>query len=155
MADGLSAQDLAGRFAFRFSGFEHGGNEGLSEMTRKYPNWFSPHLHEFFGQANKLPFDNHFYLALCSPRPTICLEGLQDQNVNKIGVRQSFLAAQPAFTLLQAPDHLAINWSPRPHGIVQDDWDALLAMIDKCWENKPITRKLDIFPPEALGPQQP
>ena len=27
-----------------------GGNEGLTEMVRKYPNWFAPHLHDFGHQ---------------------------------------------------------------------------------------------------------
>ena len=67
---------------FRFSGAEHGGKEGLSEMMKKYPNWFSPHLHEFWGQVDKLPFDEHWFIALAAPRPFIALEGTNDQNVN-------------------------------------------------------------------------
>lgn len=145
------ASSGGGTPAFRFSGFEHGGNEGLSEMTRKYANWFSPHLHEFFGQASKLPFDNHWYLALCAPRATICLEGLQDQNVNKVGLRQSFLGAKPAFDLFKVSDHLGVNWSTRPHGIVQGDWDGLLGMADKFWEHKDVAKKFDAFPPEAMA----
>ena len=36
-------------------------------MQKKYPNWFSPHLHEFWGQHEKLPFDEHWFLVLCVP----------------------------------------------------------------------------------------
>ena len=43
--------------AYRFSGIGRGGKEGLGEMMNKYPNWFSPNLHEFWGQTDKLPFD--------------------------------------------------------------------------------------------------
>src|SRR5439155_17583737 len=43
------ASSGGGTPAYRFSGAERGGKEGLSEMMRKYPNWFSPHLHEFWG----------------------------------------------------------------------------------------------------------
>ncbi len=146
------ASSGGGTPAFRFSGFEHGGNEGLSEMVRKYPNWFAPHLHEFFHQAEKLPFDNHWYLALCAPRAVIALEGTRDQNVNKYGVRQSFLAARPAFELLGVRERLAVNWADRPHGLVQGDWDALFALADKVWNNKPVTRAFDEFPEAALKP---
>ena len=146
------ASSGGGTPAFRFSGVEHGGNEGLSEMTRKYPNWFSPHLHEFFSQAEKLPFDNHWYLALCAPRATVALEGLRDQNVNKYGMRQSYLAALPAFAFLGAKDALETNWSPRPHGLVQGDWDGLFAMADQFWNNKPTNHKFNNFPPEAMTP---
>jgi hypothetical protein len=146
------ASSGGGTPAFRFSGFEHGGNEGLSEMVRKYPNWFSPHLHEFFHQAEKLPFDNHWYLALCVPRAVIALEGTNDQNVNKYGVRQSFLAARPAFELLGVKDRLAVNWASRPHGLVQGDWDGLFALADKVWNNKPVSRAFDEFPEAAMTP---
>ncbi len=149
------ASSGGGTPAFRFSGFEHGGNEGLSEMVRKYPNWFSPHLHEFFHQADKLPFDNHWYLALCAPRATIALEGSMDQNVNKYGMRQSFLAAQPVFELLAAKDHLGVNWANRPHGEVQGDWDALFAFADKFWQSKTVDRKFDDFPAAAMSPPPP
>ncbi len=144
------ASSGGGTPAFRFSGFEHGGNEGLSEMVRKYPNWFSPHLHAFFHQQEKLPFDNHWYLALCAPRAVIALEGLQDQNVNKVGVRESFLAAEPAFKLLGAEGKLGVNWSTRPHGLVAGDWEGLFGFADKWWQGKAVERKFDDFPAEAV-----
>jgi len=144
------ASSGGGTPAFRFSGFEHGGNEGLSEMVRKYPNWFSPHLHEFFHNADKLPFDNHWYLALCAPRATICLEGTQDQNVNKYGMRQSYLAALPVFEFLGAKENLQTNWAQRPHGEVQGDWEGLFALADQAWNKKKVDYKFNNFPPEAL-----
>jgi hypothetical protein len=90
---------------------ERGGKEGLSEMMRKYPNWFSPHLHEFWGQPDKLPFDEHWFIALAAPRPFIALEGTHDQNVNANGVRQAWLAAQPAFVLLNVKEKLGVSWA--------------------------------------------
>lgn len=140
------ASSGGGTPAYRFSGAERGGKEGLSEMMRKYPNWFSPHLHEFWGQPDKLPFDEHWFIALAAPRPFIALEGTHDQNVNANGVHQSFLAAQPAFALLNVADHLGVSWADRPHGMVQGDWDALLAFADKFLLGKPVTRKFDEFP---------
>jgi hypothetical protein len=142
------ASSGGGTPAYRFSGAERGGKEGLNEMMRKYPNWFSPHLHEFWGQPDRLPFDEHWFMALAAPRPFIALEGTHDQNVNINGVRQSFLAAQPAFALLNAADRLGISWADRPHGIVQADWDALLAFADKYLMSKTVTRRFDEFPGE-------
>jgi hypothetical protein len=118
-------------------------------MVRKYPNWFSPHLHEFWGQAEKLPFDEHWFIALAAPRPFIALEGTQDQNVNKNGEKQSFLAAKPAFDFLKVPDRLGINWSERPHGINQGDWDALWAFADKHLQGKKVTRTFDELTPDG------
>jgi hypothetical protein len=134
--------------AFRYSGSvpDRGGKEGLTEMVRKYPNWFSPHLHQFWGQPDKLPFDEHWFIALCAPRPLIALEGDHDQNVNQNGVYQSLLSARPAYEFLHASDRLGVSWADRPHGMVQGDWDALLAFADKFLLGKPATRQFDQMP---------
>ena len=59
-------------------------------MQKKYPNWFSPHLHEFWGQREKLPFDEHWFLALCAARPFIALEGNADTISLPTAVKASF-----------------------------------------------------------------
>ena len=88
--------------AYRFAGPRR--SETLDIMQKKYPNWFSPNLHEFWGQREKLPFDEHWFLALAAPRPFIALEGDTDTISLPDAVRQSFLGAQPAYALLGAKD---------------------------------------------------
>ena len=100
-------------------------------MVRKYPNWYSDHLHQFWGQPDKLPFDEHWFVALCAPRPFISLEGDHDQNVNQNGVYHSIIAAKPAYDFFHDSDRIGISFADRPHGMVQGDWDALLAFADK------------------------
>ncbi len=148
------ASSGGGTPAYRFSGSVpfRGGKEGLTEMVRKYPNWFSPHLHQFWGQPDKLPFDEHWFIALVAPRPLISLEGDHDQNVNANGVYQSLLAARPAYVFFHAADRLGVNWADRPHGMVQGDWDALLAFADKFLLGKPVDRTFDHYPP-GIGNQ--
>jgi hypothetical protein len=142
------ASSGGGTPAFRFSGSipDRGGKEGLTEMVAKYPNWFSDHLHQFWGQPDKLPFDEHWLIALCAPRPFISLEGDHDQNVNQNGVYQSLHAAKPAYAFFHATDKLGVSWADRPHGMVQGDWDALLAFGDKFLLGKPVTRSFDQYP---------
>jgi hypothetical protein len=143
------ASSGGGSPAYRYSGStpDRGGKEGLTEMVRKYPNWFSPHLHQFWGQPDKLPFDEHWLLALVAPRPLICLEGDHDQNVNQYGVYESIQAARPAYAFLRAADKLGVSWAERPHGMVQGDWDAMLAFADKFLLGKPVDRTFDHYPP--------
>jgi hypothetical protein len=143
------ASSGGGTPAYRYSGStpDRGGKEGLTEMVRKYPNWFSPHLHQFWGQPDKLPFDEHWFIALVAPRPLISLEGDHDQNVNQNGVYQSIVAARPAYEFLHASDKLGVSWADRPHGMVQGDWDALLAFADKWLLGKKVDRTFDQFPP--------
>ncbi|HEY7091212.1 MAG TPA: alpha/beta hydrolase family protein, partial [Tepidisphaeraceae bacterium] len=140
------ASSGGGTPAFRFSGLGRGGKEGLSEMMRKYPNYWSSHLHEFWGQPEKLPFDQHFFPAMVAPRPFIALEGTDDQNVVINGVRQTILAARPAYELLGVKDRIGVSWAQRRHGMVQGDWDAMLAFADKCLLGKETTMKFDQFP---------
>jgi len=142
------ASSGGGTPAFRFSGSIpfRGGKEGLTEMVAKYPNWFSDHLHQFWGQPDKLPFDEHWLIALCAPRPFISLEGDHDQNVNQNGVYQSLRAAKPAYAFFHATDKLGVSWADRPHGMVQGDWDAMLAFGDKFLLGKLVTRSFDQYP---------
>jgi hypothetical protein len=143
------ASSGGGTPAYRYSGSvpDRGGKEGLTEMVRKYPNWFSPHLHQFWGQPDKLPFDEHWLIALVAPRPLISLEGDHDQNVNLNGVYQSLLAARPAYAFFHATDKLGVSFANRPHGMVQGDWDALLGVADKFLLGKPVDRSFDQYPP--------
>jgi hypothetical protein len=147
------ASSGGGTPAYRYSGSvpDRGGKEGLTEMVRKYPNWYSDHLHQFWGQPDKLPFDEHWLIALCAPRPFISLEGDHDQNVNQNGVYHSLVAAKPAYEFLHDGDRIGISFADRPHGMVQGDWDALLAFGDKFLMGKPTALTFDKYPP-GMGP---
>lgn len=140
------ASSGGGTPAYRFSGAGRGGHEGLSEVIRKYPNWFSPHLHEFWGQSDKLPFDEHWFIALVAPRPLLSLEGTRDPNLCHNGIYQSFQAATPAYAFFQKEDRLGIHWTDRQHAIVDADWQAMLAFADHYLLGKPTTEKFDQFP---------
>ena len=95
--------------AYRFAGPR--GSETLDIMETKYPNWFSPNLHQFRGQREKLPFDQHWFLALAAPRPFIALEGDADRISLPEAVRQSMLGARPAYALFGAEDRLGVNFA--------------------------------------------
>lgn len=143
--------------AYRFSGEGRGGKEGLTVMVKKYANQFSPHLHEFWGQEDKLPYDAHWFPALTAPRPWIALEGTNDQNVVMNGVKQTFIAAQPAYALFNATDKIGVYWSDRPHGFGPNDWEGLLQFADKHLLGKHVDRVFNQFPLDlpATAPAQP
>jgi hypothetical protein len=133
--------------AYRFAGPRN--SETLDIMQKKYPNWFSPSLHEFWGQREKLPFDQHWFLALCAPRPFIALEGETDTISLPEAVRQTFLGAQPAYELLGAKDRLGVNYAKHGHAFTQEDWNALLDFADKHVRGKKVDRTFDRFPTDA------
>ncbi len=132
--------------AYRFAGPRK--SETLDIMQKKYPNWFSPNLHEFWGQRERLPFDEHWFLALAAPRPFIALEGLADTISLPEAVRQSILAAQPAYTLLGAKDRIGVNYAHHGHAFTTEDWTAMMDFFDKYSRGRKIDRAFDRFPTE-------
>jgi hypothetical protein len=132
--------------AYRFAGPRR--SETLDIMQKKYPNWFSPHLHEFWGQREKLPFDEHWFLALAAPRPFIALEGITDTISLPAAVQQSFLGAQPAYELLGGKDRLGVNYAQHGHAFTPEDWTAMMDFFDKHLLGKKVERTFDRFPTE-------
>jgi hypothetical protein len=132
--------------AYRFAGPRK--SETLDIMEKKYPNWFSPNLHEFWGHREKLPFDEHWFLALAAPRPFIALEGLTDTISLPEAVRQSILGAEPAYSLFGVKDNLGVNYAHHGHAFTAEDWTAMMDFFDKTARGKKIDRTFDRFPTE-------
>ena len=133
--------------AYRFAGPRK--SETLDVMELKYPNWFSPNLRQFRGQREKLPFDQHWFLALAAPRPFIALEGDTDTISLPAAVQQSLLGAQPAYTLFGAADRLGVHYAHHGHAFTADDWTAMLDFFDMHLRGKPVTRAFNKIPTEA------
>jgi hypothetical protein len=132
--------------AYRFAGPR--GSETLDLMETKYPNWFSPNLHQFRGHREKLPFDQHWFLALAAPRPFIALEGDADRISLPEAVRQSMLGARPAYALFGAEHRLGVHFGRHGHAFTAEDWTALLDFFDTHQRGKPAARAFDRYPTE-------
>ncbi len=132
--------------AYRFAGPR--GSETLDLMQTKYPNWFSPNLHQFRGQREKLPFDQHWFLALAAPRPFIALEGDTDTISLPDAVRRSMLGARPAYALFGAEDRLGVHFARHGHAFTPEDWTAMLDFFDWHLRGTPTDRPFDRFPTE-------
>jgi len=133
--------------AYRYAGPRR--SETLDIMQKKYPNWFSPHLHEFWGHVDRLPFDEHWFLALAAPRPFIALEGISDTISLPEAVRQSVLHAQPAYELFGVKDRLGVNYAHHGHAFTEEDWTAMMDFFDKYSRGMKVERTFDRFPTEA------
>jgi len=119
-------------------------------MEKKYPNWFSPHLHEFWGQREKLPFDEHWFLALCAPRPFLALEGDADVISLPAAVERSIEAARPVYALYgKPPQSIGVHYSHHAHAFTAEDWTVLMDFADKYLRGLPSNKTFDTFLPEA------
>jgi (4-O-methyl)-D-glucuronate---lignin esterase len=138
-----------GTGAYRFNGARGGGREGLADMMRKYPNWFSPNLYQFAADVDRLPFDQHWLIALAAPRAFVSLEGTDDQNCVPNALRQAIAGAMPAYGLLGVPQRLGIHYAPHRHALAAEDWDALLDFADQQLFGRPVARRFDQYPETA------
>lgn len=125
------------------------GSETLDLMETKYPNWFSPQLHQFRGHRNRLPFDQHWFLALAAPRPFLALEGDADVISLPDAVRQSMGGARPAYALLGVPERLGVHYARHGHAFTEEDWAALLDFFDWHLRGTPPSRAFDTFPTDT------
>ncbi len=141
-----------GTGAYRFNGARGGGREGLADMMRKYPNWFSPNLYPFAADVDRLPFDQHWLIALAAPRAFVSLEGSDDQNCVPNALRQAVAGAAPAYELLGARGRLGVHYANHRHGLTADDWAALLDYADQQLLGKPVARRFDQYPEPPTPP---
>jgi hypothetical protein len=118
-------------------------------MQKKYPNWFSPHLHEFWGQREKLPFDEHWFLALAAPRPFIALEGDADIISLPDAVKHSIQAAQKVYEFLGAKENLGVHYSHHAHAFTQEDWTAMMDFFDEHSRGMKVDRAFNHFLTDA------
>ena len=138
-----------GTGAYRFNGARGGGREGLADMMRKYPNWFSPNLYQFAADVDRLPFDQHWLVALAAPRAFISLEGTDDQNCVPNALKQAIAGAMPAYELLGVPRRLGVHYAAHRHALAEEDWAALLDFADQQLFGRTVARRFDEFPDSA------
>jgi hypothetical protein len=137
----------AGTGAYRFCGPGRGGKEGFEDMTRKFPWYFVPKAVAFTGHIQKLPFDAHWFIALCAPRPWISIEGTDDQNCVPNAVKQSVLAAQPVYKFLGVSEtRIGVNYENHRHGMPPEDWTAAMDFADQQLRGIDHQRKFDRWP---------
>jgi hypothetical protein len=93
----------------RHSGFGRSSGEGIDDMMRKYPNWFFPHLRESGPAADKLSFDQNWFVALTAPRAFVVINGESDRICSPTEVRAPLCAAEPIDALYGATEKIGLH----------------------------------------------
>lgn len=133
----------AGAASYRFQGPR---SETLAAITRSFPHWFVPGLARFAGQEGRLPFDQHFLLALVAPRALLTIDALGDLWASPRGTQASYLGARPVFDYLGVSGRQGIHVRPGAHLLSDDDWRTLLDFADQVLLGKPSSRRFDRLP---------
>ncbi len=117
--------------------------EGIAEITKSFPHWFSPHFATFGGRQSALPVDQHQLLALIAPRPVLIAAARRDGWADPQGALLAVRGASPVYELAGRPAFaqarldswnsalpLAYYIRPGPHGVRRSDWAMALDFLD-------------------------
>jgi hypothetical protein len=145
---------VAGGMALRFSGKEMGGGlgQGINEVVDQGTYWFGPQLPLFKNQTPRLPCDQHWLPALTAPRHFIMCNSLSDEYGRAYAAVQTYLGAKPVYEFLKAPENIGLNFRAGSHGMLAEDWSALLDFADQKLLKKAGTRRFDEIPPSSKLP---
>jgi hypothetical protein len=102
--------------------------------------WFGESFSGYRDRDAKLPYDNHFLLALVAPRGLLLTEAYEDESANPAGAYAAALAAREVYGLLGSRD--AIGWAYRESGHAHrpEDYAALLDFMDRRFHGRQVVR---------------
>jgi hypothetical protein len=122
----------------------NGLGESLLLITGVFPHWFTPELFGFAdGNEDKLPFDQHWLLALCAPRPVLLVDGADDDWADPQGSLDAARAADAAWELLGDEGLVEEDGVPRTdatlvhqvrpggHDVFTEDWEIFLPFLER------------------------
>ncbi len=92
--------------------------ESVKQINDRFPHWFNGAFKEFNEKPDRLPFDQHFLVALMAPRPVLLSNAVEDSWANPAGQFQVLKAAEPVYRLLGAGS-VAVKEMP-PEGKLVD-----------------------------------
>jgi len=119
------------------------GSESLDTITTVFPYWFHPRLRDFVGREDRLPFDQHFLLALVAPRALLTTNALGDLWANPEGSQQTYLAAKQVFAFLGAGTRIGNHYREGGHEHNADDWNTLLDFADGQFQGRSVMGHFD------------
>jgi len=134
--------DLSGYFSYNGGGkWEVDGDNPQSLSSVQWDSgggWFVEKFRTF-SNADALPFDQHFLLALCAApdRYLFMVNGFEwDKWTNPPGFFYAFELTKPVFELLGAPKNIAVSMHRSRHGLEQEDMVKLIKYANYVFYGK-------------------
>ena len=133
------------------------GIETLKLITEpaRFKSWFQADFGQFGDAVERLPFDQHFLRAIIAPRPVLSTDAFGDQWANPQGTQLGWIAAQPVYGLLGAPEKNLIHMRVGGHDQLAEDFDALLRAARAFFDARPMPSVLRSAPYPDLTPIKP
>jgi hypothetical protein len=118
--------------------------ESVKQITRSYPQWFTPAYATYSDNEDAAPIDQHQLIALVAPRPVLLGNGWKDVWSDPNGSFRAAIGADPVYRLfgetgltqadMRAPPNGGrLEWFIRPggHGVRAADWNQMLDWLDR------------------------
>jgi hypothetical protein len=121
-------------------------SESVTRINTSFPHWFCDEFKTFNDQPERLPFDQHWLIALCAPRAVLVGCAQEDLWANPPGQFEMLKAADKVYRLvgtdgLAATEMPAVNQvvdstlgyfiRPGKHSMTKGDWKVFLDYADK------------------------
>jgi hypothetical protein len=120
--------------------------ETIAAINLFFPHWFALELRRFDELEERLPFDQHFLIALSAPRPVLIASGADDGWADPEGEFEGARGASVVYALLGSEGLGAERWPevnalvetrlgyhvrPGGHGIGPEDWAVFLRFAER------------------------
>lgn len=150
----LTAPNGAGTGGPSVYRIRNSGAESLATITsaNTFFSWFQKNFGSFGGRETRLPFDQHFLVALVAPRLMLTTDATGDLWANPRGNQASREAAMRVFDFLGAGGNIGMHFRPGAHDTLEEDWHALLDFADRHFFGKPTSRDFDYRPYPTYSP---
>ena len=120
--------------------------ETIFWITQLFPHWFVDGFERFADNEARLPFDQHFLIALAAPRPVLIASGVEDDWADPEGEFLGARAAAPVYTLLGVEgmdpgqpwpevgelvgERLGYHVRPGGHSVDREGWEVFMDFAD-------------------------
>jgi len=121
------------------------GAETLASITspERFASWFQRDFHRFADREDRLPFDQHWLLALVAPRLLLSTEAREDRWANPLGNQAAVEAARHVYRFLGVPDNVGVQIRAGGHENLDEDWHAMLDFADLKFFGVSTRRRFD------------
>lgn len=119
--------------------------EDLALLTCAQPSWLHPRLRFFVGREDKLPVDQHFFMALVAPRALMLSAAYNESAANPLGIEEAYRVTRKVYEFLGAEHNIAIRFRDGLHGTRAADIEEYIDFFDHAFHRsnrKPENRLL-------------